>query len=56
MLWVFTTGALGSLYGVDPLVNVSYPTRGLIALLWFLNLAVFTVCGAMLVVARLMLL
>jgi hypothetical protein len=54
VLLVITTGALISTYGLSPLVKASHAIRGLIALLWFWNLAVFTVCGAMVVAAWLM--
>jgi hypothetical protein len=51
MLLVFTTGALVFTYGVNPLVKVSYATRGLISLIWFWNVFVFTICGVMILAA-----
>jgi hypothetical protein len=51
VLLIFTSAALACVYGDDPLVKVSYATRGLVSLIWFWNVAAFTLCGVMILAA-----
>ena len=39
------------MYGLSPLVKVSYSTRNLISLIWFWNVCIFTICGTMVLTA-----
>ena len=49
VLLVLTSAAVGGIYGVDPLVNVSNRTRDLILLIWFWNWCIFALCGGMVI-------
>lgn len=46
---IATTSAVACVYGVSPLVPVSFNVRGLILLIWFWNVCVFAICGGMVV-------
>lgn len=51
VLLVFTSGALACIYGVNPLVKVSYATRDPVSLLWFWIVVLFTIGGVMILTA-----